>query len=257
MVSRVDAGHPLFAGVYRAAPGQRVEPERVAVRRAAPLRGGLPLVTLSSGGALVAETRSGRGRVLTIAVAPETAWSDLTMSGLFVPLVLRGLLVTGRSAGGAGAEAVAGRGPALRIGNAYATPLVLDGPEGAPGAARTTPPQRASRGVTYVDPDVARPGLYAVRSGDSLVARVALFEDARESDLSRLGRRALATRLAAAAGRRVEVVEGVRGAAWRATDRESPPQGREVWNVLFGVALGLLVLESFIARRGVSRAARP
>ncbi len=255
-VSRVDAGHPLFAGVYRAAPGQRVEPERVAVRRAAPLRGGLPLVTLASGGTLVAETHSGQGRVLTVAVAPEAAWSDLTMSGLFVPLVLRGLLVTGRRTGGAGLDALAGRGPALHFPGTYPAPLALVGPEGAPGATRTVPPQRTTRTGTYVDPAVPRAGLYSVRSGDSLVARVALGEDPRESDLTRLSRRDLGERLAALAGRRVEVVPSGQGGTWRATDQESPPAGREVWNVLFGVALALLVLESFIARRGTTRAAR-
>ncbi|HYE59083.1 MAG TPA: BatA domain-containing protein, partial [Rhodothermales bacterium] len=231
VVSRVDAAHPLFAGVYRAAPGRRVEPEAVAVRRAAPLRGGLPLVTLSSGGALVTEARSGQGRVLVIGVAPEPGWSDLPASGLFVPLVLRGLLVAGRSAGGAGEAALAGRGPALRIAGTYAQPLSLVGPEGDRAERRITPPQRVAAGATYLDPDVATPGLYAVRSGDSLVARVALHEDPRESDLRRLSRRDLATQLAEVAGRRVEVTSGAAEGAWRATDQETTASGQEVWNV--------------------------
>jgi hypothetical protein len=228
----------------------------VAVRRAAPLRGGLPLVTLSSGGALVAEARSGQGRVLVVGVAPEAAWSDLPTSGLFVPLVLRGLLVAGRSAGGAGESAVAGRGPALRVAGTYGAPLALVGPEGTPGERRVVPPQRTAAGATFLDPEAARPGLYTVRAGDSLVARVALHEDPRESDLRRLARRDLAMRLADVAGRRVEVTSGADGGAWRATDQETGPQGREVWNVLFGVALALLLLESFIARRGAARAVR-
>ncbi len=254
VLSRVDASHPVFAGVFQPSPGRRVEPERVAVRRVAPLRGGVPLATLSNGAALVSETRVGAGRVLAIAVAPETAWSDLPTSGLFAPLVLRGLAAVTAS-GGAGETAVAGRGPSLRIAGTFEAPLALDGPVGAPRARRTVPPQRASVGAVLVEPDVAEAGLYDVRttaggadpSRDSAVARVALTEDPRESDLRRLSAGALADTLRRATGLEVRVAEGV--GTWRETKMSGPPPGRDLWNVLFGVALALLALESVLGRR--------
>lgn len=254
VLSRVDAGHPVFAGVFQPSPGRQVEPERVPVRRFAPLRGGVPLATLSNGAALVAESRAGAGRVIAVAVAPDVAWSDLPTAGLFAPLVLRGL-ATLAATGSPGETAVAGRGPSLRIAGTYERPLALDGPLGAPAARRTTPPQRVQGGATFVEPDVPLPGLYDVRAGDSLAARVALVDDGREGDLRRLTGRALADTLRRATGLEVRLADGI-GAYRPAGPRRDVPAGRELWNALFGVALALLALESVLGRRWRT-AARP
>ncbi len=245
VLSRVDATHPVFAGVFQASPGRRVEPERVAVRRAAALRGGVPIATLSNGAPLVAETRAGAGRVLTVAVAPEASWSDLPTAGLFAPFVLRGLAAVTAS-GGAGETATAGRGAAVRIAGTFEAPLVLDGPVGSSTARRIAVPQRRASGAVLLDPSVPEAGLYDVRSGDSTVARVALTLDARESDLRRLSGDALADTLARATGLDVRTAAGV--GAWR-VGQGGPPPARDLWNVLFGVALALLALESVLGRR--------
>lgn len=259
VLSRVDAAHPVFAGIFQPTPGRRVEPERIPVRRLAPLRGGVPIATLSNGAALVAESRAGAGRVLAVAVAPDAAWSDLPSAGLFAPLVLRGLTTLSAS-GQAGETAVAGRGPALRLSGTFDAPLALDGPLGSASVRRTVPPQRVQGGATLVEPEAALAGLYDVRAGDSLVARVALVDDAREGDLRRLAAGPLADTLRRATGLDVQVVDGV--GSWRTelqrsgrSGAEAPP-GRELWNALFGVALALLALESILGRRWRT-AARP
>lgn len=247
-VAGIDGAHPVFQGVFQTAPGEPLLPERGAVRRYAPLRGGVPLVTLSNGAAFAAELRAGAGAAIVVAAPPDADASDLPTSGLFVPLVLRGALyLTGRAGG---AEASAPAGGTLRIRGTYPAPLVLDGPEGSRASARHTPSQRDVPGATLVDAEVDRPGLYAVRAGDSLVARAAITVDARESDLSALSAREAGGKITAATGLRVRVANGVGVGEIRAGEGEQAlPQGREVWNVLFGVALGLLVLESFISRR--------
>ena len=255
VLSRVDAGHPVFAGIFQPTPGRRVEPERVPVRRVAPLRGGVPLATLSNGAALVAESRAGAGRVIAVAVAPDAAWSDLPTAGLFAPLVLRSLAGLSAAAPGVG-PSVAGRGPAVRLAGATGAPLALVGPLGTPSVRRTVPPQRVQGGATLLDPAVPLPGLYDVRRGDSLVARVALVDDAREGDLRRLAAGPLADTLTRATGLDVRVAERI--GDWRTASGGRPevPPGRDLWNALFGVALALLALESVLGRRWRT-AARP
>ena len=89
VVSQIDRTHPLFYGVFdRERPG-RVDD--LVVSRLLPATSGEQVLTLSSGGALLTTLDHGDGRVAYIAVPPDAAWSTLTRSALYVPLVVGSL----------------------------------------------------------------------------------------------------------------------------------------------------------------------
>ncbi len=103
---KVELEHPLFRGMFetettsgsRQRSGAASQPQRtvespnvsLSVRYAVGPEL-FPLITLSNGAPFLVEQQAGSGRLLLVAVAPNLAWSDFPVKGLFVPLLHRSI----------------------------------------------------------------------------------------------------------------------------------------------------------------------
>ena len=239
-----DLDHPLFAGVFDSA---NPTPESPDVRRFARYTPGggdeTALIGLAAGGPFLQEIRRGDGRLLLVTVAPDLGWSDLPQRGLFVPLLYRSVayLAAGPASAETGELAVR-EGGQLRVEGADASqPLRLVAPDGT----SVTPIQRTVPGAVVLDVDGAaeRAGVYTVMQGDRILRTVAVNEDARESDPTRLDPDDAARQLEAATGRPVRVVDPAAGLA----EGEAP--GVSLWSVFLGLALVCLVAETLLTTR--------
>jgi hypothetical protein len=252
---RVDLEHPLFEGVFTSLgqrESQRVESPDVfqAMNYTAGSGSEQTLIRLSNGFPFLQEIRHGDGIVLLLAVAPTSVWSDLPVSGLFIPLLYRSMYYLSASESTTGEQLIVARDGDLRIsGVSESEQLRIVGPDGM----EYVPEQRSLFGAVLmnVEGDVVRmPGIYDVRSGNELVRRIAFNVDASESDLATLSRGEGAERLSNAVGADVDVIDVsgdrpsdiMRAVAARRT-------GVELWNLFLLLALLTLVAEMAVARR--------
>ncbi len=179
-----DLDHPVFDGMFEPtdmnARGRRQVPtpeiQRILPTRVPP--NGMAVVTLSTGQPFLVELPVGQGRIIVLATAASTTWSDLPTQGLFVPLIHRALAVV------AGAQEIR---PVVTTGESVVLPV----PPGAIGAAEIVTPDRRSMTVAptatpvgtvlHVD-GIALPGVYSVKMGGKEIDRFAAAVDGRETD---------------------------------------------------------------------------
>ena len=249
---RVDLQHPLFEGVFdqAGAPDEDVQVERPDIYYAmnySPSGGSAQtLIELSNGFPFLQELRHGGGVALLAAVAADPQWSDLPVRGLFIPLLYRSVYYLSAGESVAGEQLTVGQPGELRItGVSEAAPIRLVGPDGT----ERTPEQRTLFGATLIQVDASTqtPGLYDVQAGDTLVRRVALNLDARESDLRTAPPEEAAGTLSNALGHPVGTLDlGAGGVPVAETIRQQRV-GTEIWNVFLLLALGFLITEMLVA----------
>ncbi len=87
--SSSDKNHPLFQGVFKLTDSRAVL-ESPRILRALPVHGGQMILGMQ-GGAFLAETRPGDGRVLYCAVPAHPGWSSFPITGLFPTVVFRSI----------------------------------------------------------------------------------------------------------------------------------------------------------------------
>ncbi len=99
---RIELRHPLFQGMFdtpeptgaaqnRGRQRTVESPRIVRSVRYAPSAGSNQIITLTNGSAFLLEHQKESGRILMFAVAPDLAWSDFPLKGLFVPLLHRSI----------------------------------------------------------------------------------------------------------------------------------------------------------------------
>lgn len=103
---KIDLRHPLFQGMFEI-PGQTggaqsrdpqrtVESPRITRSvRYVPSAQSNQIITLTNGSTFLLEHPWESGRILLFAVAPDLAWSDFPLKGLFVPLIHRSVSYVG------------------------------------------------------------------------------------------------------------------------------------------------------------------
>ena len=258
---RMDIEHPLFEGMFRdeglGHEPQVETPEIYRVMRYVSGGGGeAPLIRLSSGDPFLQEILHGRGRILLLAVALDTGWSDLPVRGLFIPLVYRSLYYLSASESTAGEQLKAARDAELRLVHAGGAALLrLIGP----GGAEYVPEQRDLFGAVLLRLDgtaVERPGVYDVvgggdgTSGDGVVRRIAFNVDELESDLAVLTPDEGREWLTAAVDLPIEIVPVDGRLAGEVIAAVAEQRiGRELWRVFLLLALAFLAAEMVLARR--------
>lgn len=253
-LAAVDAEHTIFEGVFDESlqRGDReVEQPRVfAAARYVPRSGAeQTLIRMTNGDPLLQEITHDRGTVLFLATAPVPSWSELPVSGLFVPLIYRALQYLSASEEVQGIQVVAGGEAELRYAaTTGGRPIHIVGPLGE----EFIPEQRAVPGAVLIrlGPEVDRIGLYTVHEGDRIISRFAANYDPAESDLTFASVGDLARALRDETGAHVrilspdEVASNGMGVAVRAAR-----SGIELWNVFLLLALCFLVSEMIVARR--------
>lgn len=248
---RVDLQHTLFEGVFDRADAQddvQVEsPDVYYAMNYSPGSGmAQTLIELSNGFPFLQEVRHGSGVALLTAVAADPQWSDLPVRGLFIPLLYRSMYYLSAGESAAGEQLTGGQPGELRVtGVPEGEPLRIIGPNGT----ERTPEQRTLFGATLLQTDASMqtPGIYDVMAGDSLVRRVALNLDARESDLRTAPDEEAVQALSEALGREVGMLDPGADRVQVAETVQQRRVGTEIWNVFLLLALGLLVTEMLVA----------
>ncbi len=245
---RVDLQHALFEGVFDRADEVQVESPDVyyAMNYAPGGASGQTLIELSNGFPFLQEVRHGGGVALLVAVAADPQWSDLPVRGLFIPLLYRSMFYLSAGESVAGEQLTVGQPAELRVtGVPEGEPLRIVGPDGT----ERTPEQRTLFGATLLETDASMqtPGIYDVRAGESLVRRIALNLDPRESNLRAASVEDAARTLSEALGREVGVLEPGADRVQVAETIQQRRVGLEIWNVFLLLALAFLVTEMLVA----------
>ena len=246
---QVDLQHPLFEGVFQEQRREEASVERPDLYYVMNMRpsgqAGQTLIELSNGRPFLHEVRHGRGRLLTTAVAPTRAWSDLPVRGLFVPLLYRSVYYLSATTSVAGEQLMAGRPTELRVtGVAPDASVRVRGPDGI----EVTPEQRTLFGATLlqVGSTLTTPGLYDVQAGSTRVRRVAVNVNPAESNLQGASPEAAAEQLQNATGAPMRTVAAAEAGDLEETLR-TRRAGTELWNVFLLLALVFLAAEMLVA----------
>ena len=90
--AQFDFAHPFFAGMFEEKTGSLAargieSPKIFEYYRFS--RGGIPLITLSSGASFLSESTIGKGKALVYSVPPTIAFSDFPRKAIFLPLIRR------------------------------------------------------------------------------------------------------------------------------------------------------------------------
>jgi hypothetical protein len=201
---------------------------------------------LSDGSPLLVARPLGRGRILQSALPGDTSWSDLPILPVFVPLVQRGLawLQGGASAPGALGcdEAFTLRTDPALLGHEFR--VLAPGRDGAPVAAGRIELAGGQPVLRYTA--TTEPGLYRIFDDTDEKHPLAVFAvnpDSAESDLAPVDPARIAAitkEETAAAGSSGKTAASFHLPAWLTGD---------LWRVLAGSALVLLLAELWLAQR--------
>lgn len=85
--SRQEKDHPVFRGVFRA-DAEKSDVESPRIEQAKTVSGGIAILSIP-GGAFLAESKLGEGKILYCAVPPTKKWSSLVSTGLFPTMIAR------------------------------------------------------------------------------------------------------------------------------------------------------------------------
>jgi hypothetical protein len=239
-VEQLDPSHALFE-LFREGEGGLRDVRFTRALRVRPEAGTSVLASFANGDPAVLESALLPGRVLLFASSLDPAWSDLPLTGAFLPFLHEAVRYLSE-ARGAGAERLdVGGGATLRLPTPPASPVSLIAPD---GSSRGVAAEPGPSGYALTLAEAFEPGFFVFRtaSGDTLGALAASIA-ARESDFARVPPEEIEDRLAA---RGAVVASG--GDAAR--EIEIARHGREIGRAfLWGAAL-LLLAEAWLARRG-------
>ncbi|HEX8089439.1 MAG TPA: hypothetical protein VF762_11330, partial [Blastocatellia bacterium] len=196
--------------------------------------GAMTIAALDDGSPILVEGIAGRGKVLLLNTSLDTAWNDLPLTPMFLPLVRQMLEYLG------GREATS----AYMIGQVFTAPPDAEGAPPAiesPSGARIGDARRNSAGELSVEG--AEQGFYKMRYRDRVDQR-AVNVDRKESDFARL-----------------DLDEFIAGVSPGPADESAPDVARSslsaeeveakqrLWLPLLLLSLALFVAEALLARR--------
>ena len=284
-VEFVDTGHPYLAGLYEkptdymnvlvqryfplAAEATSAlassEPQPNSAAEPSPAR---VLMRLAGGGTLLTTKPYGRGAVILCATSASPQWSNLPLTGLFLPMVSRICLA---SAPGSGADQSYPAGAAVRI----QLPN-LSGAAALPAKATVdvTPPSTDDAAPAAISVPIAGPpeapqavftatdqaGVYrwkvsaAAAGKNALTGAFAINPDGTEGDLTAMDAGDLQKALVQAGWRSVSIG---RTAAEVQSAATAAAAGHDWWDLLAALVIVLLVVEAVVANRRPAAAPSP
>jgi hypothetical protein len=232
LMSQVKTDHPVFSAFARS--GRLTSTRVYGYHRATPKEGALSVAALDDGSPIVVEGLAGRGKVLLITTTLDTAWNELPLTPMFLPLVRQMLEYLG------GRESSS----SYTIGQAFTTPADKDGSLPAvdtPGGKRVDDLRKNSLGEQSVD--AIETGFYRLRYRDR-DEFIAVNLDTKESDLTKLNIDDLVAGITTGPGDANG--QTLPSSALSAEEREAQ---QRLWLPLLLTALALFVMEAVIARR--------
>jgi hypothetical protein len=183
--------------------------------------------------------------VLLLASHADLAWSDLPLTGLFVPLAHRAARYLATGILGASDYRVGT--PVYRpTGGTGEREAVVKPPE---GEVRTIWPEARDGRAVWAVGSVEGPGVYGIHAGGRLADRFAVQVDPAESDPSPVTTSALQRTFRGARVVSVEADEDLPAAVL------ANRRGRELWKGFLGAGLLLMLIEGIVAGTERSRKA--
>ena len=240
-IAQLDSSHPLFQ-LFREGEGGVRDVQFTRSLHFRPQAGTSVLATFSIGDPALVESSLLPGRVLMFLSSLDPQWSDLPLTGAFLPLIHEAVRYLSET----GAESA----EQLEVGDG-ATVWLPAVPEGgsvvlrAPGGdTRMVAPQAGPGGYGLELPEATQPGVWVFESaqGDTLAALAASIAS-RESDPVRLSAEEMSERIGDGAGAVLEETGTV------SRDVREARIGREVGRYFLWAAVLLLLAESLIAAR--------
>ena len=231
LMSQVISDHPVFSAFAKS--GRLTSTRVYGYHRAAPKDGSLTIAALDDASPIVIEGSAGRGKVLLITTTLDTAWNDLPLTPMFLPLVRQMLdYLSGRE-----------RASSYAIGQAFVAAADKDGSLPAvdsPAGKRIDEIRKNQSGERSLD--ASEIGFYRLRYRDR-DEFVAVNLDTKESDLTKLNVDELVASISPGPG---DNSAAVQPGILTAEEKESR---QRLWLPLLIAALLLFVGEALIARR--------
>ena len=230
LMSQVKTDHPLFSTFAR---GGRLTSTKVyGYHRSTPREGAEVLAALDDGSPMIIERVAGRGKIILITSTLDTAWNDLPLTPVFLPLLNQMLDYLGNR----------GTVASHLVGQPFSAPADQDGSHPAvdsPSGKRLDAVRQAS-GADSVNAGEA--GFYRLRYRDH-TDFVAVNLDTRDADLSKLGIEEFLAAFTGGSGGTNDTLP-----AERSTPEEIEKRQR-FWLPLLVVSLLLFLGEALLARR--------
>jgi len=232
LMSQVKLDHPIFNAFGRS--GRLTSTRVYGYHRATPKDGALTLAALDDGSPIVVEGSRGRGKVLLLTTTLDTAWNDLPLTPMFLPLIRQMLQYLG------GREAVS----SYVIGQALSTPADTDGSLPAldsPTGKRLDDARKYASGEQSIQANEI--GFYRLRYRDR-DEYTAVNLETKESDLTKLNIDELVASVSPSADDR-----NSRPASAPGLTADEKEARQRLWLPLLLSALFLFLAEAVIARR--------
>lgn len=232
LMSQVKTDHPIFSAF--SGSGRLAATRVYAYHRATPREGTLTLAALDDASPIVVEGSAGRGKVLLLTTTLDTAWNDLPLTPMFLPLVRQMLeYLDGRA-----------KASACRIGQVFNASADPDGSMPAvdtPSGKRVDAAQAGQSNDQTVD--AAEKGFYRLRYRDR-DEYAAVNLDTRDSDLAKLSIDELIAAISRGeGGQEIQAAQSPRLTA------EETEAKQRLWLPLLITALLFFVAEAVLARR--------
>jgi len=240
-IATLEASHPLF-DLFRDGEGGLRDIRFTRALHFRPLPGTAVLATFSNGDPALVESSLLPGRVLFFTSGLDPAWSDLPLTGSFLPLLHESVRYLSKTAAQTAEQLDVGEGATVWMATVPdGGAVTLRAPD---GTTRAIAPEPGPGGYGFEVPQADEPGFWILESAshDTLAALAACISP-RESDPDRADPQELERRFG---GERGAVLEG--GAGLSREVREARV-GREIGRWFLWAAALLLMAEMAIAAR--------
>lgn len=181
---QTDKLHPLFEGVFKGETNSKSNIESPEIKKAYPSSMGQMLIEMS-GGAFLAESRQGEGKVIYCAVSPDAQMSNFPLTGLFPAFVYRTVLYL-TAAQNLSHFAVSGKSFSIVLPKRFGAGgnfKIIDPSGGEYFQAAAQLPQ----GAVLAFDNLQVPGVYTVyNSVNRLVSIISVNLESDESDFSKI-----------------------------------------------------------------------
>jgi hypothetical protein len=231
LMSQIKTDHPIFSPFARS--GRLTSTRVYSYHKAAPKENAEVLAALDDGSPMLVEGLAGRGKVLLLTTTLDTAWNDLPLTAMFLPLTRQML------------EHLSGgeTGLSYHVGQIFIAPPSEDGTLPAiesPAGGRVEDAPRTANGELAVT--ASEIGFYRLRYRDHL-ENSAVNIDAKESDFTKLNIEDFIANISPKPDEQLAPTTQERQTA------EELESKQRIWLPLILLALLLFITESILARR--------
>jgi hypothetical protein len=255
--ANIDREHPIFQSMFDQAPSSKKNIESPHITRRMFLTSEQrvrSIITLSDTKSFLWEKGFGSGMLLGFSVAPDPAWSDFPLKGIFLPLLQQSLFYAAQGASGSGLTSTVFAGnsidlPLSRIHRKSAQQqLTLAAPD---STEEIVIPYNLNRGNSILPlvslEHIRLTGLYAIRQGRDTVALLPVQPDPLESD-GALADASATTRTAASLGIPSGAITTITQRVNISSVVLQSRYGVELWSYFLLAALCVAIIEMLIAK---------